>query len=244
VPTLAPTAAPTSVPTPAPLPNGLKQGDTGASVKTLQSKINRFKYKIAVNSIFGPETDYAVRDFQRRTGLPVNGIATAETIQKLDSLPARSPYVYSAFDAAADPVAQAYFNQVVNSAGKSSRTSYLIYVNLSKYIVCIYTGSTSQWTLVRSFPCSIGAPETPTIQGTFSIRSKGVTYVTNDNIILKYYAYFVGGFKLHSILYYPSGKVADGRLGLSISHGCVRMAIDNAKYIYDNLAVGTTIWIP
>ena len=226
------------------MPDGLRQGDTGDSVKSLQSKINRFKYKIAVNSTFGPETDYALRDFQRRAGLTVNGIATAETIKKLDSLSARSPYVYSAFDAAVDPVAQVYFSQVVNSAGKSSRTSYLIYVNLSKYIVCIYTGSTSQWTLVRSFPCSIGAPETPTIQGTFSIRSKGVTYVTNDNIILKYYAYFVGGFKLHSILYYPSGKIADGRLGLSISHGCVRMAIENAKYIYDNLPVGTTVWIP
>ena len=151
--------------------------------------------------------------------------------------------MYSPAYAASDPVAQSFFRTVVNSANKPSKTGYLIYANLSKYIVCIYSGSNHNWTLVRSFPCSIGKPETPTITGNFSIRSKGLTYVTNDNIILKYYLYFVGGFKIHSILYYPDGRIADGRLGLSISHGCIRVATENAKYIYDNLPIGTAIWI-
>lgn len=38
-------------------------------------------------------------------------------------------------------------------------------------------------------------------------------------------------------------KVKDGRLGMRLSHGCVRLAIENAKWIYDNIPSGTTVII-
>ena len=31
----------------------------------------------------------------------------------------------------------------------------------------------------------------------------------------------------------------DGRVGIPLSHGCVRLQIDNAKWIYDNIPRGT-----
>ena len=33
----------------------------------------------------------------------------------------------------------------------------------------------------------------------------------------------------------------DGRVGIPLSHGCVRLVIDNAKWIYDTIPAGTTV---
>ena len=52
----------------------LKRGSRGADVKTLQGKLN-----LAQDGIFGPITEEAVRDFQKRKGLTVDGIVGAKT---------------------------------------------------------------------------------------------------------------------------------------------------------------------
>ena len=52
----------------------LKRGSSGADVKTLQGKLN-----LAQDGIFGPITEEAVRDFQKRKGLTVDGIVGAKT---------------------------------------------------------------------------------------------------------------------------------------------------------------------
>ena len=33
----------------------------------------------------------------------------------------------------------------------------------------------------------------------------------------------------------------DGRVGIALSHGCVRLKIENAKWIYDNIPSRTTV---
>ncbi|WP_418253284.1 L,D-transpeptidase [Gordonibacter urolithinfaciens] len=38
-------------------------------------------------------------------------------------------------------------------------------------------------------------------------------------------------------------NVQDGRLGMNLSHGCVRLAIENAKWIYDNIPSGTKVYV-
>lgn len=68
----------------------LKKGSKGTAVKNLQKYLNWFdgKYKLVVDGEFGVLTETAVRDFQRRTGLEVDGIfgkkslAMAKTIKK------------------------------------------------------------------------------------------------------------------------------------------------------------------
>ena len=35
--------------------------------------------------------------------------------------------------------------------------------------------------------------------------------------------------------------VQDGRLGMGISHGCVRLALADAKWIYDTIPSGTKV---
>ncbi|MCT8976711.1 L,D-transpeptidase [Clostridium sp. CX1] len=59
----------------------------------------------------------------------------------------------------------------------------------------------------------------------------------------KYYTQISGNYLFHSVLYNKSDKLVDGRLGYNISHGCIRLSLENAKYIYDNIPSGTAIWI-
>jgi lipoprotein-anchoring transpeptidase ErfK/SrfK len=37
--------------------------------------------------------------------------------------------------------------------------------------------------------------------------------------------------------------ITDGRLGIRASHGCIRLDINNAKYIYENIPQGTKVII-
>ncbi|MCD8365775.1 MAG: L,D-transpeptidase family protein, partial [Clostridiales bacterium] len=60
-----------------------------------------------------------------------------------------------------------------------------------------------------------------------------------------YYTQFYGNYLFHSVLYYPGSmtRVKDGRLGMNLSHGCVRLSMTNAKWIYDNIPIGTKVYV-
>ena len=55
------------------------------------------------------------------------------------------------------------------------------------------------------------------------------------------FIYFYGDYLFHSVLCWPNGAIADGRVGMALSHGCVRLEVQNAKWIYDNIPRGTTV---
>lgn len=57
----------------------LKNGSSGASVKTLQSALNKFGYGLSVDGAFGPKTLAAVKAFQKSKGLAVDGIVGPKT---------------------------------------------------------------------------------------------------------------------------------------------------------------------
>ena len=62
----------------------IKQGATGSTVKTIQQKLKRWGYyNGAVDGIFGSKTKEAVRYFQRRNGLAVDGIVGPATLKAL-----------------------------------------------------------------------------------------------------------------------------------------------------------------
>ena len=45
------------------------------------------------------------------------------------------------------------------------------------------------------------------------------------------------------MLYQPGSmtRIQDGRLGISASHGCVRLDIECARWIYNNIPRGTRV---
>jgi peptidoglycan hydrolase-like protein with peptidoglycan-binding domain len=61
------------------------QGSTGDAVRAVQSQIHSRSGWLAVDGIFGPETDSAVRVFQQITGVGVDGIAGPVTWNTLVS---------------------------------------------------------------------------------------------------------------------------------------------------------------
>lgn len=69
-------------PAPTP-PRVLRQGDTGEDVKTLQLKLNAKGFSLLVDGKFGALTAQAVRDFQLRANITVDGVVGPETWKAL-----------------------------------------------------------------------------------------------------------------------------------------------------------------
>ncbi len=61
-----------------------KQGSTGTTVKTIQKKLKNWGYyKGSVDGIFGKQTKEAVKSFQKKNGLTVDGIVGKKTLSAL-----------------------------------------------------------------------------------------------------------------------------------------------------------------
>lgn len=85
--TPTPTNKSTATPTPTSTTTGsLKNGSTGESVKSLQRRLKQLGYYTgSVDGDFGDATEAAVRAFQDRNGLYVDGKAGEKTLAKLNS---------------------------------------------------------------------------------------------------------------------------------------------------------------
>ena len=125
--------------------------------------------------------------------------------------------------------------------GLSSATNYLIAVDVDARKTGIFYGSQGSWNTEHFWACSVGASDTPTPRGTYTIGIKGY-YFENYGCRCYYYTQFLGDYLFHSVPYYPDGTV-DERMGMGLSHGCVRLPIDRAKWIYDNIPQGTKVVI-
>ena len=65
----------------------LKKGSTGGAVVTLQNKLNALGFNCGkADGTFGTQTDMAVRQFQAKYNLSVDGIAGSATLTKLDEV--------------------------------------------------------------------------------------------------------------------------------------------------------------
>lgn len=110
-------------PPPKPTFNVFKMGDKGDGVKVLQAGLMRLGYVFAggVDGSFGYGTESAVKAFQKRTGLVIDGIAGPLTLAKLDSeireLPNFKPYIVrvtvSALNVRETPTTKARITKVV-----------------------------------------------------------------------------------------------------------------------------------
>ena len=132
-------------------------------------------------------------------------------------------------------------NMASTAQGYSSNTNYLILVNTTIHKVSIYQGERGNWTEVKYWTCTNGAPRTPTVKGTFIVQNRGKSF--GSGYTCWYWTQFYGNYLFHSVLYNPGSmsSIQDGRLGIAASHGCVRLDIANAKWIYDVIPWGTKV---
>lgn len=143
-----------------------------------------------------------------------------------------------------DGVKEVFVNEIKNY---SSKTKYLIWCNLYTTTVNIFEGSQGNWKLIKSCECVIGAPNSPTRPGVYSIYSHAYYWSFDEGSRLDvsrcYYAsLFDGGIAFHTRLYYTgTNNMVNPTLSDAISHGCVRCPDDIAKFIYNECPNGTTV---
>ena len=119
----------------------------------------------------------------------------------------------------------------VDAHGYDSATDYLVWISRYTQKVIVFQGSKGNWKVVKTMPCSSGANNTPTPAGSFTIYSRTGRW-NFDNYYASNVSIFNGGHAFHSILYNYDNTVYDDRVGIPLSHGCIRMLVEDCKYIY------------
>ncbi len=136
-----------------------------------------------------------------------------------------------------------------NLSDNSGKNPYSIYVNRKMNCVTVYTyDENGEYTVpVRAMVCSCGE-NYGTITGDFNIYFKNKWNALFDNVYGYYVSGISGDYLFHSVPYYtPSPDDLEveefNKLGEDASLGCVRMAMADTKWIYENCDYNTSIKI-
>ena len=137
-------------------------------------------------------------------------------------------------------------SSVSKAQGYSSTSSYLILVNLKEQKTYVFKGSKDNWLPEKEFSCSTGTSNHPTPEGEYRTTMR-TSYFDSFGYRCWWATGFIGGeYLFHSSPYNmgDSPKVcADYTMGTPSSHGCIRMKLDDAKWIYDTIPIGTKVVI-
>ena len=96
----------------------------------------------------------------------------------------------------------------------------------------------------NSFLISSGTYGMPTPLGMFSVRSKRKKVWSSYGLWMPYSMNFYGGYFIHELPYWPNGyREGTDHLGMRVSHGCIRLGIGPAEYVYNWSEIGTPIYI-
>lgn len=141
-----------------------------------------------------------------------------------------------------------WVKDVHSKLGKQS--SYYLKVNRKTCTVTAYAkdGNKGYIIPVKSFACSVGLPSTPTPKGTFYTSNKYRWHTLMGPSYGQYCTRIVGGVLFHSVAgrnmtSYNLSASAYNKLGQPASHGCVRLNVRDAKWIYDNCKSKTKVTI-
>ena len=132
----------------------------------------------------------------------------------------------------------------VNDNNIKSPTINLLTTDLANKLTYVFEkDDNGRWKQLYKWSCDVGKPSTPTIRGTYYIVGRK-PYFGSDTYRVKYATRIRGSYYYHSILFDPEGiEIIDDTLGQAISHGCIRLAVENAQWIYDNILDGTAVVI-
>lgn len=132
-----------------------------------------------------------------------------------------------------------------NTVNAQAASKYTIYVNRKTNIVNVTNSKTGK--LVRAMYCSTGR-NYGTIRGTYNTTAKYKWRPLIHGVYGQYSTRIYGSYLFHSVPYYSTNKsqvsnVEYNKLGKQASAGCVRLAVTDAKWIYDNCRIGTKVVI-
>ena len=197
-------------------------GDSGNEALRVQTRLHQLKYVYATDGAFGEMSALGLKYFQRKNGLPETGVADEQTQRVLFSARAME--------------------------GEEYVFPYKLIVDISEQRVYVgeWNGSTYKGP-IHKFTVATGKKDTPTPLGTYQAGGKtgNEWYYFKDFGCWAKWAYnIVGGILFHSNTVSSKGqKPHNGGLGHRASHGCIRMRVEDAKWIYDHCPSGTTVVI-
>ena len=204
----------------------VQTGDSGAEVWRVQRRLRALGYLYKPDGSYGALTENALKYFQKKNGLQETGAADQATQEKLfssDALKAEE-YVFP----------------------------YKIGISLDEQRVYVFQWDGSGYNdQIKKFKCSTGMEGYATPTGTYQSGGKVTSgewyYFADYNCYAKYAYRIVGGILFHSVLYNSNKQGPTNSsvraLGRKASHGCVRLAVDDAKWIFENCPEGTTVII-
>lgn len=129
----------------------------------------------------------------------------------------------------------------------NQNSPYYIMVNKTQNVVMVYTKENGDYTkLLKTFICSVGT-NTPT--GVFNTKTGYEWGTVIGGVFARYSTFIYGDILFHSVPYYryydPASLEYDeyNKLGTTASAGCVRLTVQDSKWIFDNVPTGTTVYI-
>ncbi|HHQ4320057.1 L,D-transpeptidase [Clostridium perfringens] len=133
----------------------------------------------------------------------------------------------------------------INQFDITSNTNYLVFVNIAEQKTYVYEGSKNDWTLAKTFTCSTGIEGKETPVGVFTVQNRASWFFSPKyGQGGKYYVQFMGNYLFHSIPFDSDRTtVSDPTLGVPSSHGCIRLSVEDSKWLYDNVKNGSKIII-
>lgn len=99
---------------------------------------------------------------------------------------------------------------------------------------------------LKAWPVSSGKASMPTPKGEFKIvnKSKKAWSKTYGLWMPYWLGLDRGRFGIHELPIWPSGyREGSNHLGTPVSHGCVRLGIGPAEYLFNRVATGTSVQI-
>lgn len=133
----------------------------------------------------------------------------------------------------------------VNSNGFSSTTNRFVLVDIARQKVIVFKGAESEFTVEKVIVCSTGKNESPTKRGSFKLTDKGEWFYSERlGSGAMYWVRYSNNYLFHSLAMDEGKNILDFTLGEKRSSGCVRMSVEDAKWFYENLPYGTTVFIP
>ncbi len=231
------TPAPSPVPTSPPdlsYPGKLSYGSQGDRVKQLQERLQELGYFTGrkITTGFYRQTQAALKEFQKQNGLKNDGIVDELTWHALYASDVARP------------------NDVPKPSPVPTPPPYYLDVDVENQLVRIYEldeeGNYSRF--VRAMWCSTGTTSFPSRIDTFTLTERRARWASFPNWgggTAQYWVRINPSDAFHSVLYSSDQKRINmksvNNLGRRASHGCIRLTLQDAKWIYFNCGAGTLV---
>lgn len=214
----------------------LARGSTGKLVKQLQNRLTDLGYYTGpISGNFLAKTTAAVKTFQTQNGLDSDGIVGEATWNALFNdptvvLPDHTPRPTPAPTPVPFAITVDVNNQVTRVYGRDENGDYTV--------------------VIRQMLCSTGTKANPSDVGDWVLsgRTARWCYFPQWGGHAQFWTKINKSIAFHSVIYNSVNTMdlstkSYKALGNRASHGCIRLLVADAKWIYDNVGEGTVVSI-